>query len=89
MSALQWRVTATDANDHVVGGSMGNSLRHLEPEDVEIDVIAQPDGGSVVRVKAQPRLGHDLGMCRADAMRLISEMEHTLGPAQREEPPPA
>jgi hypothetical protein len=82
MAALQWRVRASDANDRVVGGSIGSSLRHVESEDVEIEVIAPPEGGSLVRIRAQPVLGHDIGMCRADAMRLISELERTLGPSK-------
>jgi len=82
MATLQWHVTATDADDHVVGGSIGASRKHLEGEDVEIDVVAQPEGGSLVRVRAQPKLGHDIGTCRADATRLISELERTLGPSE-------
>ena len=89
MAALQWRVRASDADDRVVGGSIRSSFRHVEAEDVEIDVVAPPEGGSLVRVKAQPTLGHDIGMCRADAMRLISELEGTLGPPQPGEPSPA
>jgi len=89
MAALKWRVTASDANDRVVGGTIGRSFKHVEAEDVEIDVLAPPDGGSLVRVRAQPTLGHDIGMCRADAMRLISELEGSLGPAQPGEPSPA
>ncbi len=82
MTALHWHVTATDTNDRVVGGSIGSSLKHLEAVDVEIDVAVRPEGGSLVRVKAQPKLGHDLGMCRADVTHLIEELERTLGPSQ-------
>jgi hypothetical protein len=89
MVALGWRVTATDAVDHVVGGSIGMSSKHVEAEDVEIDVVVQPEGRSLVRVRVQPKLGHDRGKCRADAMRLISEIERTLGPAQPGNPSPA
>ena len=89
MAALRWRVTATDPVDRVVGGSIGMSSKHVEAEDVEIDVVVQPEGGSLVRVRAQPKLGHDRGMCRADAMRLISEIERTLGPSQPGNPSPA
>ena len=89
MSTLQWRVTGTDADDHIVGGSIRSSLRHLEADDVEIDVAAEADGASLVRIKAQPKLGHDVGTCRADAMRLITEMEHTLGSSEPGEPSPA
>jgi len=88
MAALQWRVRASDAVDRVVGGSIGRSLRHVEAEDVEIDVTAPPEGGSLVRIRAQPTLGHDIGMCRADALHLISELERTLGPSQPGAPSP-
>jgi hypothetical protein len=89
MAALRWRVTATDLGDRVVGGSIGSSFKHVEAEDVEIDVVVQPEGGSLVRVRAHPKLGHDMGMCRADATRLISEIERTLGPSQPAKPSPA
>jgi len=89
MATLGWHVTATDATDRVVGGSIGASRKHLEGEDVEIDVVAQPEGGSRVRFRAQPKLGHDLGMCRTDAARLIAEMERTLGAAAPGRPSPA
>jgi hypothetical protein len=82
MNGLQWTVTATDSKDLVVGGSIESSLKHVEPVDVEVDVRAQPKGGSVVRVRAQPKVGHDMGKCRADAKGLISELERTLGAAE-------
>lgn len=87
MATLHWRVRATDTDDRVVGGSIARSFKHVEAEDVEIDVLVQPQGGSLVRVRAQPKLGHDMGMCRADAMRLIAELERTLGPSQPGELP--
>jgi hypothetical protein len=86
MGALEWRVTATDPNDRVVGASIGSSLKHIEAEDVEVDVGGQPQGGSAVRIRAQPKVGHDMGRCRADAERLISELEGTLGPSRPGEP---
>ncbi|HSP09747.1 MAG TPA: hypothetical protein VLU92_09155 [Candidatus Dormibacteraeota bacterium] len=82
MTGLQWTVTAADSKDRVVGGSIESSIKHVEPVDVEVDVLVQPKGGSAVRVRAQPKVGHDMGKCRADAKRLISELERTLGTAQ-------
>ena len=89
IAALQWSVTATDSHDRVVGGSIKSSLKHVEAVDVEVDVLVQPEGGSLVRVRAQPKMGHDMGMCSADAQRLISEVERTLGPSRPGEQPPA
>ncbi len=88
MAALQWSVTASDSDDRVVGGSIKSSFKHVEAVDVEVDVLVQPEGGTFVRVRAQPKMGHDMGRCRADAKRLISEIERTLGPSRPGEPPP-
>jgi hypothetical protein len=87
IARLQWSVTATDSGDRVVGGSIKSSLNHVEPVDVEVDVLVRPEGGSLVRVKAQTKIGHDMGLCRADAKRLISELERTLGPSRPGEEP--
>jgi hypothetical protein len=88
MAALQWSVTATDSDDRVVGGSIRSSFKHLEAEDVEVDVLVDPEGGTSVRVRVQPKVGRDMGMSRADAQQLISEIERTLGPSRPGESPP-
>jgi hypothetical protein len=88
MAALQWSVTATDSDDRVVGGSIKTSFKHLEAEDVEVDVLVEPEGGTSVRVRVQPKVGRDMGMSLADAQQLISEIERTLGPSRPGESPP-
>lgn len=77
LGTLGWEVTATDASDRVVGASTSAGP---QGQDVEVHVVDDSDGGSVVRIRVQTKLfAEDFGRCRADAVRLIAQLEDSLG----------